>query len=73
MRFYFDIRDGVPQRDRRGLDFQLASEAIEHAKYLAQALGKDRPKDIEHLHIAVVNENGEVIHEQAIHQPAARQ
>ena len=38
MRFYFDISDCRPIRDEVGRDFNLSSEAVLHAKYLAADL-----------------------------------
>jgi hypothetical protein len=34
--FFFDMKDGVPMRDRIGIDFKNDLEAIEHCKELAQ-------------------------------------
>jgi hypothetical protein len=33
--FYFDMKDGVPIRDRIGMRFALNAEAIDHSKRLA--------------------------------------
>jgi len=38
MQFYFDVRDGVPVRDKVGREFKLASEAIEFSKTFARTL-----------------------------------
>jgi hypothetical protein len=35
---YFDVRDGVPTRDRIGKRFALNAEAIDHGKMLAARL-----------------------------------
>jgi hypothetical protein len=35
-KFFFDMKDGVPMRDRVGLEFNGNLEAIEHCKELAQ-------------------------------------
>jgi hypothetical protein len=35
-KFFFDMKDGVPMRDRVGIDFKGNLEAIEHCKELAQ-------------------------------------
>jgi hypothetical protein len=36
--FYFDMKDGVPIRDRVGLQFPTAAGAIEHSKSLHAGL-----------------------------------
>ncbi|MGE9008588.1 DUF6894 family protein [Leptospira interrogans] len=66
MRFYFDISDRLPIRDRVGRDFRLASEAVVYAKYLAadlRCLEADiRPR----LSIQVIGEGREPIHEETV-------
>ena len=41
--FFFDMKDGVPMRDRVGIDFKNDLEAIEHCKELAQHLPRWQP------------------------------
>lgn len=66
MRFYFDISDCRPIRDEVGRDFNLASEAVLHAQYLAadlRCLENDaRPQ----LSIQVVSEAHDRIHEEIV-------
>jgi hypothetical protein len=66
MRFYFDISDYRHIRDEIGRDFNLPSEAVLHAKYLAadlRCLENDaRPQ----LAIQVVGEGRERIHEEIV-------
>ena len=66
MRFYFDIRDVRPIRDEVGRDFNLPSEAVLHAKYLAADLrcleNDTRPQ----LSIQVVSEGRKRIHEEVV-------
>jgi hypothetical protein len=38
MRSYFDIRNGVPDRDKTGEEFELLTEAVVHAQNLAAEL-----------------------------------
>jgi hypothetical protein len=38
MRFYSDIRNGVPDRDKTGKEFELLTEAVVHAHNLAAEL-----------------------------------
>jgi hypothetical protein len=64
--YYFDIKDGIPTRDRRGLEFPTVSAAIEHSKNLASKLRDDpRPKDPA-LSIVVIDESGTQIHREAV-------
>ena len=35
-KFFFDMKDGVPLRDRLGIEFMTSTEAIVHCKELAQ-------------------------------------
>jgi hypothetical protein len=67
--FYFDMKDGIPNRDRRGLEFSTAGGAIEHSKELARRLRRDpRIKD-RALSIVVVDEMGAEIHREPVHPP----
>jgi hypothetical protein len=64
--YYFDLKDGIPVRDRQGLDFSLTSEAIEHAKSLAGRIRQGSPKD-EALTIVVVDESGQEVHREQVY------
>ncbi len=65
--YYFDIRDGVPARDKRGLEFLTISGAIEHSKDLARKLRDDpRPRDPA-LSIVVLDESGTEIHRERVY------
>jgi hypothetical protein len=65
--YFFDLRGGgVPVRDRCGLTFATASEAIEHGKRLAQKLRDDgRISDLD-LQVCIVSETGAEIHREAV-------
>jgi Domain of unknown function (DUF6894) len=64
--YYFDLIDGVPTRDRRGLEFLTPSGAIEHSKYLAKRFRAD-PKDKKlPLSIVVLDESGTEIHRELV-------
>lgn len=70
--FYFDMKDGVPVRDRVGKQFRLDSEAIEHSKILAARFrneGRDEPD----LAIVVLNESGREIHREPVRPPTPAQ
>ena len=64
--YYFDMRDGIPARDRVGKDFPTASLAIEHSKAMAQRLSEERPRRDCDLAIIVLNEDGSEIHRERV-------
>ena len=69
--YYFDMRDGIPSRDKRGIEFPTAAGAIEHSKKLARLLRSDpRIKD-RALSISVVDEAGTEVHREQVY-PAPR-
>ena len=35
-KFFFDMKDGVPNRDRVGIEFDTNADAIKHCKEMAQ-------------------------------------
>jgi hypothetical protein len=66
MRFYFNVRDELPIIDDIGRDFDLASDAVRHAKCLAadiRCLATDvRPL----LSIQVIGEGAAKVHEEPV-------
>jgi len=60
--FYFDRKDGIPIRDRAGLEFPAIADAIEHSKELARRLGNERPRKDPNLSIVVIDESGAEVH-----------
>jgi len=66
MRFYFDISDRRPIRDEVGRDFNLSSDAVLHARYLAADLRCLEHDTRPHLSIQVVSEDREQIHEEIV-------
>jgi hypothetical protein len=56
--FFFDMKDGVPTRDRVGIDFKNDLEDIEHCKELAQQFRDGSLLDDQDLEILVVNSGG---------------
>jgi hypothetical protein len=65
--YFFDIKDGVPIRDKGGLKFPTVSAAIEHSKDLAGRLRNDpRPRDPS-LSVVVVDESGTQIHSERVY------
>jgi hypothetical protein len=68
--FYFEMKDGRPIRDRKGLEFPTTSDAIRHSRELAQRLRHD-PRIRRHaLSIVVVDEAGVEIHREPVYPGA---
>jgi hypothetical protein len=67
-KFFFDMKDGVPMRDRVGIEFKTDAEAIKHSKELAQHWRDDSLRDDEDLEIAVVNSVGREIHREFVNR-----
>ena len=70
--YYFDMKDGVPTRDRKGIEFSTAGGAIEHSKQLAQRLRNDSRIKDPTLAIVVIDESGAEIHREPVHPDAAK-
>ena len=65
--YYFDMKDGIPTRDRKGIEFSSAVAAIAHSKELAQRL-RNEPRLIDPaLAIVVVDESGAEIHREQVY------
>jgi hypothetical protein len=69
--FFFDMKDGVPLRDRVGIQFNTNLEAIEHSHALAQHFRDDSLTDDQDLEISVVNAMGREIHREFVHRDHA--
>jgi hypothetical protein len=67
-KFFFDMKDGVPLRDRVGIEFMTSAEATVHCKELAQHFRDDSLTDDQDLEISVVNSLGREIHREFIHR-----
>jgi hypothetical protein len=67
-KFFFDMRDGVPNRDRVGIEFKTNSEAIKHCKEMAQDFRDNSLRDDQDFEILVVNEGGREIHREFVHR-----
>ena len=66
--YYFDVKDGVTVRDRRGLEFPTAGGAIEHSKELGRRLrGDPRLPNDSTLSICVIDESGTEIHQEKVY------
>ena len=67
-KFFFDMKDGVPMRDRVGLEFNTNAEAIKHCKEIAQDFRDKSLRDDQDLEILVVNDGGREIHREFVHR-----
>jgi hypothetical protein len=69
--YYFDVKDGVPTRDGKGLEFPNAVGAIEHSKKLAHLLRHEPRLKDRLLSIVVVDESGTEIHREPVYPDEA--
>ena len=67
-KFFFDMKDGVPNRDRVGIEFNTNVEAIKYCKEMAQDFRDKSLRDDQDLEILVVNEIGREIYPQFVHR-----
>ena len=65
--YYFDLTDGVPTRDRQGLQFLTGAGAIEHSKDLAKRLRDDPRCRDRDLSIVVLDESGTEVHRERVY------
>jgi hypothetical protein len=68
--YYFDMRDGVPVRDKSGLGFVSDGAAIAHSKSLAAKARRENPKGHPELRIVVIDESGREVHRERIYPDA---
>jgi hypothetical protein len=68
--FFFDMKDGVPLRDRIGVEFDTNVEAIEHSRVLARHFRDESLCDDQDLEVSVVNALGREIHREFVHREA---
>ena len=64
--YYFDMRDGIPIRDRKGLEFPTPGGAIEHSKSLARQLRDDPRSSGRAFSIVVIDQSGAEIHRELV-------
>ena len=68
--FYFDRKDGIPIRDRAGLQFPAIANAIQHSKELARQLSSEQPRKDPALSIVVIDESGAEVHRERVYPDA---
>ena len=66
--FFSDMKDGAPNRDRVGIEFNTNADAIKHCKEMAQDFRDNSLRDDQALEISVVNEGGREIYRQYVHR-----
>jgi hypothetical protein len=64
--YYFDLRDGVPSRDRQGAEFATMSGAIKHSRVLAEQLRQDPGRKDAGRSIVVLDGSGTEIHRERV-------
>ena len=64
--YYFDMRDGIPIRDRKGLKFPGVGGAIEHSKNLARQMRDDPRASGRAFSIVVIDQSGVEIHRELV-------
>ena len=69
--YYFDLQDGVPTRDRQGLELATISDAIDHSKALAKRLRDDPRRRDAALSVIVLDESGTEIHRERVYPDPA--
>lgn len=60
--FYFDLKDGIPVRDRAGYDCFDERQARHRADGLAEAAAIKHPKLVGKAYISVINDLGSEIY-----------
>jgi hypothetical protein len=65
--YFFDMKGGVPSRDRTGLEFSTSAGAIEHSKQLSRRLRHEPRLRDRTLTIVVIDESGTEIHREQVH------
>lgn len=67
-KFFFDMIDGVPFRDRIGIEFKTNADAIAHCGVMARSFFDESFNDDQDLEISVVNASGREIHREFVHR-----
>lgn len=70
--YYFDMKDGIPTRDRKGIEFPSTSAAIAHSKELARRLRNEPRLKDPALAIVVIDESGAEVHREPVYPDTAR-
>lgn len=66
--YYFDLKNGMTERDHAGLDLRNDAEAIAQAYAIADQVGQRPPANWQHdRHVCVVHENGHEVTRVPVH------
>nr|WP_271594824.1 hypothetical protein [Bradyrhizobium sp. CCBAU 65884] len=65
--YHFDMKDGVPVRDRAGLELVGDGAAIAHSKRLADKVRNQKPVGNPDLRIVVIDESGREVHREQVY------
>ncbi|QAU45704.1 DUF6894 family protein [Bradyrhizobium guangzhouense] len=66
--YYFDMKDGVPTRDKAGVELASDGAAIAHSKQLADKVRLEKPAGHQDLRIVVIDESGREVHREQVYQ-----
>lgn len=69
--YYFDIQDGVPVRDRKGLELANTTVAIEHSRRLASIIREKQQPSRKDLLVIVTDQSGREIHREPVYPGAS--
>lgn len=70
--YYFDLKNGMTERDHAGCDLDSDADAIAQAHAIAQKIADRPPANREHdRHICVVHENGHEVTRIPVTSPAS--
>jgi hypothetical protein len=70
--YYFDMKDGVPVRDKAGVELVSNGAAIAHSKQLADKVRMQKPAGDPDLRIVVIDESGREVHREQVYPRNAR-
>lgn len=65
--YYFDMKDGVPVRDKAGVELASDGAAIAYSKQLADKVRTEKPAGNPDLRIVVVDESGREVHREPVY------
>ena len=68
--YYFDRKNGLPVRDKYGLEFATRLEAINYSKGLAQQIRSKQKDGDSDLCVVVIDESGAEIHREQVYPEA---
>jgi hypothetical protein len=70
--YYFGMKDGIPTKNRSGLEFATIGGAIEHSRDLARRLRHDPRITNRKLSVVIIDDTGAEIHHEPVYPAAAQ-